>query len=164
MNYSSPIWHNSAHVKKVDVQLNSALRIISGTLKGTLLNWLYVLSNIPPPELTRKKAFKNIIEKCIIHGNSLLYKILEEPVKQRLKSRKTWYNTYKNVRNFVLNNEWKIAWEFNVPVNSHLILDPSFKVPGLCETLLIQIDVIVDLRSKQLLTFCVVPILILSGT
>lgn len=105
MNYSSPIWFNSAHTNKIDVQLNSALRIVSGTLKATPLSWLYVLCNIPPPELTRKKVYKNIIESSIINGNSLLYKILEEPVVQRLKSRKTWDTTYQSLRNFVLENE-----------------------------------------------------------
>ena len=75
MNNSSPIWYNSAHVNTVDVQLNSALKIISGTLKTTPLNWLYVLSNMPPPELTRKKSLKNIIENYIIHGNIIIQNI-----------------------------------------------------------------------------------------
>lgn len=33
--YCSPIWLNSAHTSKVDVQLNDTLRTISGTVKST---------------------------------------------------------------------------------------------------------------------------------
>ena len=39
-NYSSPIWINSGHTNKIDTQINSVLRIISGSLKGTPLEWL----------------------------------------------------------------------------------------------------------------------------
>ena len=36
MYYSSPIWINSAYTNKIDTQINSALRIISGTLLKVL--------------------------------------------------------------------------------------------------------------------------------
>lgn len=35
--YCSPVWLNSCHVTKIDVQLNRPMRIISGTLKSTPL-------------------------------------------------------------------------------------------------------------------------------
>jgi hypothetical protein len=47
--YCAPVWLNSAHTHKVDVQLNNAMRLITGTVKSTELQWLPVLSNIPPP-------------------------------------------------------------------------------------------------------------------
>ena len=126
INYISPVWLNSAHASKIDVQFNAALRIISGTLRSTPLEWLYVLSNIPPPHLSRKISYKNIITKSIIYENSLLYKILEEPTTyQRLKSREPWDKTFENVRNFSLTDEWKIAWENGQVVNSDLISDPT---------------------------------------
>jgi len=65
-----------------------------------------------------------------IYENSLLYKILEEPTYQRLKSREPWEKTFENVRNFSLTDEWKIAWENGQVVNSNLISDPTIKVPG----------------------------------
>ena len=34
MNYSSPVWINSAHTNKIDTQINAALRVKSATLKG----------------------------------------------------------------------------------------------------------------------------------
>ena len=49
--YGSQVWCNSAHVKKVDTQLHSVMRVISGTVKSTQLQWLPVLTNIAPPDL-----------------------------------------------------------------------------------------------------------------
>jgi len=46
--YCGPVWSRSAHTSEVDVQLNSTMRLISGTLRSTLLPWLPVLSNIGP--------------------------------------------------------------------------------------------------------------------
>ena len=49
--YCAPVWSRSAHTSGVDVQLNSTMRLISGTLRSTPLPWLPVLSNIKPPAL-----------------------------------------------------------------------------------------------------------------
>jgi len=49
--YCAPVWSCSAHTSQVDVQLNSTMRLISGTLRSTPLPWLPVLSNIEPPAL-----------------------------------------------------------------------------------------------------------------
>jgi hypothetical protein len=35
--YCAPIWLNSAHVHKLDVQLNNVMRLITGTVKSTEL-------------------------------------------------------------------------------------------------------------------------------
>ncbi|CAI6345569.1 unnamed protein product [Macrosiphum euphorbiae] len=54
--YASPVWLNSSHCRKIDVQLNHSMRIISGTVKSTPTEWLPVLCNILPPHIRRKKA------------------------------------------------------------------------------------------------------------
>jgi hypothetical protein len=54
--YWAPVWLNSAHVHKLDVQLNNVMRLITGTVKSTELQWLLVLSNIAPPKLRREAA------------------------------------------------------------------------------------------------------------
>jgi hypothetical protein len=54
--YCAPVWLNSAHVHKLDVQLNNVMRLINGTVKSTELEWLPVLSNIAPPKLRREAA------------------------------------------------------------------------------------------------------------
>ena len=50
------VWSRSAHTSQVDVQLNSTVRLVSGTLRSTPLPWLPVLSNIELPALRRKAA------------------------------------------------------------------------------------------------------------
>ena len=80
MNYSSPVvWINNAHTNKIDTQINDALRVISATLKGTALQWLYVICNVAPPGLLRIKQYKNTIQKSILYENSVLYNVLEDP-------------------------------------------------------------------------------------
>jgi len=41
----------SSHTDPVDVQLNNTMRLITGTLRPTQLQWLRVLANIAPANL-----------------------------------------------------------------------------------------------------------------
>jgi len=54
--YCAPVWSRSAHTSLVDVQLNSTMRLTSGTLRSTSFPWLPVLANFEPPALRRKAA------------------------------------------------------------------------------------------------------------
>ena len=45
--YCAPVWSRSANTSQVDVQLNSTMRLISGTLRSTHLPWLPVLWLFP---------------------------------------------------------------------------------------------------------------------
>ena len=68
--YCAPVWPRSTHTSQVDVQLNSTMRLISGTLCSTPLPWLPVLSNIEPPALRRKAATDNkLVEKIVKHDS-----------------------------------------------------------------------------------------------
>jgi len=49
--YCVPVWSCSAHTSQVNVQLNSTMHLIAGTLHSAPLSWLPVLSNIEPPAL-----------------------------------------------------------------------------------------------------------------
>ena len=60
-DYGCPFWFQSSHVNQVDIQLNIAMKIITGVTRNTLLAWLPVLSNIVPPDLRRKSSFKSLI-------------------------------------------------------------------------------------------------------
>lgn len=44
--YCAPVRANSAHVNKIDIQLNSAMRTISGAVKSTPTQWFPILCNI----------------------------------------------------------------------------------------------------------------------
>ena len=59
----------SVHTSQVDVQLNSTMRLISGTLHSTFLPWLPVLTNIEPPALWRKAATDKLVEKIVKHNS-----------------------------------------------------------------------------------------------
>ena len=63
--YCAPVWSRCAHTSRVDVQLNSTMRLISGTLRSTPFPWLPVLSNIEPPALQRKAATDKLVEKIV---------------------------------------------------------------------------------------------------
>jgi len=65
----APVWSRCAHTSQVDVQLNSTMRLISGTLRSTLLPWIPVLPNIEPPALRRKAATDTLVEKMVKHDS-----------------------------------------------------------------------------------------------
>ena len=67
--YCAPVWSRSAHTSQIDVQLNSTMHLISGTLRSTPLQWLPVLSNIEPPALRRKAATDKLVEKIVKHDS-----------------------------------------------------------------------------------------------
>jgi len=73
--YCAPVWSRSVHTSRVDVQLNSTMCLISGTIRSTPLPWLPVLSNIEPPALQRKAATDKLLEKIVKHDgqSSLIY-------------------------------------------------------------------------------------------
>jgi len=52
-----------ACIKEVDTQLYVVMRVISGTVKSTPLQWIPVLTNIEPPNLRRKEKLIKMIEK-----------------------------------------------------------------------------------------------------
>jgi hypothetical protein len=41
---------NSVHINIIAIQLNNKMRLSSGTVKSTQLQWLLVLANIAPPK------------------------------------------------------------------------------------------------------------------
>jgi len=77
--YCSGAWLKSKHVKKIDVQLNSFMRVISGALKSTPLEWLPVLSNIFPPDIRRKQALVRLIVKQDPLNNSVITNAVQHP-------------------------------------------------------------------------------------
>ena len=65
--YCAPVWINSPHVKRIDVKLNDTMRMISGTIRSTPIQWLPVLSHIPPPHLRRYNALMNEYKNCLLY-------------------------------------------------------------------------------------------------
>jgi len=129
--YCSPMWLNSSHCHKIDVQLNRAMRIISGCIKSTPIPWLPVLCNIVPPQIRREAALVNTVKKSMEVGRSLLNNLLMSTQNQRL-TRMTPYDTCRvlNSQNFNMIEKWREKWSTFGAHNKELIADPSIRVPG----------------------------------
>lgn len=129
-DFGSTIWINSCHIEKIDVQVNSALRVVTGTVRATPIPWLFVLANIAPSNLRRRRTAKTLYDNCNFHEKSLLYEILQERITQRLTSRRPIWEFLGSLENFDLDSEWRVAWQNASVVNEYLIDDPTTRVPG----------------------------------
>lgn len=76
------------------------MRIVSGTVKSTPMEWLPVLTNILPPSLYRKEALLRTTNKADKTKWSLLYQILRNTPNLRLKSRNSPWSTAEELSNF----------------------------------------------------------------
>src|SRR6195952_2869994 len=126
--YCCPVWLGSSHTKKVDVELNTTMRIISGTLKSTPTEWLPVLSNITPPHIRRQEACKREYKKYT--SDYPIWEDIQNIPPTRLKSRSPfWQYPFLEHESSSIDT-WKSEWS-NVEVhNKQLALDPTEKVPG----------------------------------
>ena len=48
--YAAPVWATSSHAQKLNPELNSACRAVTGCLKPTNVEDLYLLAGIAPPD------------------------------------------------------------------------------------------------------------------
>jgi len=131
-DYCSPVWLQSAHTNKVDTQLNSAMRIITGAVKSTPIDWLPVLSNLCPPHLHRYNSLIREWNKCFSNTMLPIQNDINTGPNIRLKSRKpTWRLAQKLISgNFNINTEWNNEWKSNNPDKLNLINNPTEGVPG----------------------------------
>lgn len=57
--YCCPVWFNSVRKSKVNIKLNNAIRIITGTLRLTPMLWLFVLASIHIPIFEDRRHTKD---------------------------------------------------------------------------------------------------------
>ncbi|KAF0721713.1 Uncharacterized protein FWK35_00024114 [Aphis craccivora] len=129
--YASPVWLNSSHCSKIDVQLNHSMRIISGTVKSTPIEWLPVLCNILPPHIRRKKAACREWSKYLSNTSLPLNQDTSNH-NLRLKSRKPAYlNTTRLIDNLYDGmDEWRLEWQNSIIDKYSLIRSLDSPVPG----------------------------------
>lgn len=110
--YCAPVWMNSSHTNLVDTQLNASMRLISGTVRSTPLQWLPALSNIAPPDLRRKNALMREYMKAIDTPDLPLYNDIQQPALARLKSRHPPLAAAEDLveANFSVTVAWKERW------------------------------------------------------
>ena len=69
--YASPVWARSHHVQKLNTELNSACRAVTGCLKPTNVEDLYLLAGIAPPKIRRDVCAR--VEKTKQEANGAHY-------------------------------------------------------------------------------------------
>jgi len=125
--YCVPVWSRSAHTSRVDVQLNSTMRLISGTLHSTPLPWLPLLSNVEPPALQRKADTDKLVEKIVKYDSWPIQPDILNPSLLWLTSRKLLWLELQPVN---IKSRWSHNWKSAQVVNSHLVCDPIIQQPG----------------------------------
>ena len=91
--YAAPVWARSTYADILDPELNKACRAITGCLKPTYVEDLYLLAGIAPPDIRRDVCTRMERTKQIEQvTNSLFGQI---PARSRLKSRKDFLTSVK---------------------------------------------------------------------
>jgi hypothetical protein len=126
--YCASVWLNTVHVDKVDFQLNNALRLITGTVKSTPLQWLSVLTNNAPSKMRRETSLFLELKNCWSYGRSLLFDQLQVVSLIRLRSRFViWAIDHSPLQDgYRIVDRWRESWLSNVPVNGDIVDDPSW--------------------------------------
>jgi len=125
--YCAPVWSWSAYTSQVDMQLNSTMRLISGTLRSTRLPWFPVLSNIELPALQRigrlpltswwrKSSNMTVGQSSLISLTHHCYDC----------TKPLWLD----LQPVDIKSRWRHNWKSAEVVNSHLVCDPTIRQPG----------------------------------
>ena len=86
--YACPVWERSALAKKFDPAINATCRLITGCLKPTPTDSLYILSGIAPPDIRRSAASSRERKRQTTDGRHPLFG--QVPANKRLKSRRSF--------------------------------------------------------------------------
>ena len=86
--YACPAWGRSTHARKLDPVLNASCRSITGCLKPTNVDKVYLLAGIAPPDIRRAVASREEHRKQATDERHPLYN--HTPPERRLKSRKSF--------------------------------------------------------------------------
>ncbi|KAJ8339383.1 hypothetical protein SKAU_G00361690 [Synaphobranchus kaupii] len=122
-------WSRSPHTHHVDTQLNTTMRIITGTIRSTPLPWLPVLSNITPPHIRRVALTQKMLQKVRDSPQLPIHADIFKPPTARLPSRRPiWKETPPD--DFTTQSAWEKEWEAKDVPNKHLVSDTTQQVPG----------------------------------
>jgi hypothetical protein len=84
--YAAPVWARSAHAHLLDPELNKACRAITGCLKPTNVEDLYLLAGIAPPDIRRDVCAR--VERTKQESQPTHSLFGHTPAERRLKSRR----------------------------------------------------------------------------
>ena len=83
--YAAPVWARSSHAQKLNTELNSACRAVTGCLKPTNVEDLYLLAGIAPPDIRRDVCAR--VEKTKQETNEAHSLYGQNTAERRLESR-----------------------------------------------------------------------------
>eukprot|EP00057_Strongylocentrotus_purpuratus_P014934 XP_011669408.1 PREDICTED: uncharacterized protein LOC105440670 [Strongylocentrotus purpuratus] len=121
--YASPVWSRSAHAPKIDPALNSSCRAITGCLRPTKVEDIYLLCGIAPPHVRRLVLSQKEKDK---QENNPLHPLFEQqPVGKRLKSRHSFLHSVEPL-NTSPHNQRMTLWSNHLQTTPHkLSLSPK---------------------------------------
>ena len=82
--YAAPVWERSAYAHLLNPELNQACRAITGCLKPTNVENLYLLAGIAPPEIRRSVCARVERTKHVEREAHSLF--VHTPTRRRIKS------------------------------------------------------------------------------
>ena len=100
--YCAPVWCRSAHTRLIDSVLNDALRVVTGCLRHTPTDHLFVLSGIQPAELRRMGPTLSLAHRGSLDPDHILYGLLSgssDTRQVRLRSRHPFVPAVRNLSN-----------------------------------------------------------------
>ena len=133
--YAAPVWSHSRHTSTVNIVLNDALRLISGTMAPTPTAMLPILAGIPPADIRRDHLVLRHAEKAHQH-NSLVPSIPDNAPPQRI--RRDHFATRANMLHSCaplspawVQERWKEEWE-RAKSDFHDYIDAPVSKPTGC--------------------------------
>lgn len=110
------------------------MRIISGTVQSTPVNWLPTLSNIAPPECRRRRALQKIWLTVANNNELPIMEHVRDPAPAWLRSRKApWRQAAQyQILGYDLQDEWSNNYRPEhsvIPVTNHTSQQPGFHLP-----------------------------------
>ena len=106
--YAAPAWERSAHAHLLNPELKQPCRAITGCLKPTNVENLYLLAGLAPPEIRRSVCARVERTKQVERETHSLFG--HTPARSRLKSRRSFLTSVQPVQfpaKVVRVNEWK---------------------------------------------------------
>ena len=107
--YTAPVWARSPHAQKLNTELNNACRALTGCLKPTNVEDLYLLAGIAPPDIPRDVCFCTRIEKTKQETNEAHSLYGQHLAERRMKSRNCFLRSVKPAEfspKIIRCNEW----------------------------------------------------------
>ena len=91
--YAAPVWARSSHAQKLNPELNSACRAVTGCLKPTNVEDLYLLAGIAPPDIRRYVCAR--VEKTKQETSEVHSLYGQNQAERRLESRNCFLRSVK---------------------------------------------------------------------